>query len=200
MMIRKMISVLALTIAIAVLGVAVNAQEKQAEPKSDSIEKKEGAERRMGRRGFHNKHKGFHGKRGFRRGMGFRSGMQGLRRIELTEAQKTQIKSLSETQRAAFQPQIEEMKGLMMKKRDGTITDSDKARLDQLREGMRSSAEQHKLQILSLLTAEQIQTLENMKAEHRRKMQERRQLRQEMRKQYREQSSTEKPPEKENQE
>lgn len=125
------------------------------------------------------------GKRGMNKGMrgGGSNIMRDLRGIELTEAQKTQIKSMMETQRSIFEPQREEMRNLMMKRRDGSLTEADQARLSEMRNQMKASSEQMKISVMALLTAEQTAKLNQLKLEREERMQERRQKWQEKRQQ-----------------
>lgn len=94
---------------------------------------------------------------GHRGGKGMRGGniMRSLRGIELTDAQKTQIKSLMDTQKVTYEPKREEMRSLMMKKRDGSITEDEKARFEQFRNEMKASSQQLELSVMALLTPEQ---------------------------------------------
>ena len=107
--------------------------------------------------------------------------MREFSRLNLTDAQKAQIKSLNESNRAANQGTFQEMRGLMMKKRDGSITADEQTRLETLRSQSKASAEQTHNTILALLTAEQRVQLDQMKAERKQKMEERKQKMQERR-------------------
>ena len=82
-------------------------------------------------------------------------------------------------------PQYEETRSLKMKKRDGSITETEQARFEQIKTEMKASSEQMKLSIMGFLTPEQTAKLTQMKAEREQRMQERKQRWQE-RKQQRE--------------
>lgn len=118
--------------------------------------------------------KGF-GHRGFGRG-GFGTGMRGFHKLNLTEDQKTQMKTLHETFKAGNQANFDEMKTLFQQKRDKTITADGEARMKVLREQMKAGHEQLRANSLNVLTAEQKTELETMKAERKQKMEERRKL------------------------
>jgi protein CpxP len=170
---RKFFSVITLAVAMFAFSTFISAQDSS---KSDAPTPpvKEG---KYGKRGFGE------GRRGGDRGMHGGNIMRSLRGIELTDAQKTQIKSLMETNKTTFQPQREEMRSLMMKKRDGSISESEKGRFDQLKNEMKASAQQMEISIMALLTPEQTAKVTQMKAEREQKMQERKQQRQERKQQ-----------------
>lgn len=175
---RKIVSVITLAIAIAGLNTLAIAQDETPKDKDkSSVEKRQRKQGRLGKEGKRGRH-GRHARRGMRRGRGARGLVRGLSRVDLTDAQKSQVKTLLQSQRTGNQPLREEMRTLMMKRRDGTITEADKTRLGEIRTEMRNSAEQTKNSILGLLTPEQTQRLEQMKAERRQRMEERRQRRQ----------------------
>lgn len=128
---------------------------------------------------------GKHGGKGFgRRGPGGgRHAMRGLMGIELTEAQKAQIKQIHEANRP--DPAVmEEMKAIHEARRNGgTLTEDQKARGKAIREQARTKAESAHQQVLAILTPEQRQQLETRTAEMRQKMEERRRQMHERRKQ-----------------
>ncbi len=90
--------------------------------------------------------------------------MGAIHRLDLTDAQKSQIKTILETNKPN-QAQREEMRGLMLKKRDGSITEQEQTRLKEIKTQLRASAEQSHNSILAVLTAEQRARLEQMKQE-----------------------------------
>ena len=107
---------------------------------------------------------------------GFR-GMHGFMGVELTEIQKAQIKQILEANRPDAAA-MEEMKAIHEARRNGTLTEGQKARAQALREQMRTKQESVHQQVLSILTPEQLQQIETRKAEMRKRMEERREMRQ----------------------
>jgi len=131
--------------------------------------------KRMGRgRGF----RGDHGKRG-----GRSARLRGLRRLDLSDVQKSQIKTIYETSRNSQQPFREEARSLHMKRKDGTATESDIQRMQELRSQRKEAVKQLEISILALLTPDQVQQLDTMKAERKQRMEERRQRRMERKQQ-----------------
>ena len=177
---RKIMSILTLAIAIVAFNTFATAQDNSAGTEKGSVEKmdRRGRFGRDGRRG--NNFGSRHGKRGMH---GDRGLMRSLRQLNLTETQKSQIKLLTENQRTANEPLRTEAKALFMKKREGTISEGEQARLDEIGTQMKNSGEQLRNSVLALLTPEQTQQLQQMKAEREQKMQERRQLREQRRQQ-----------------
>ena len=169
---QKLISTVTLAFAIAAFTTFAAAQDTTNQT-SDSANAPQKSERgRFGRHGGEGKFgKEEHGDRG-----GDRMMMREFSRLNLTDAQKTQIKSLTEASRAANQGAYQELRGLMMKKRDGSITVDEQARLKTLKDQTKVSAEQTNNSILNLLTAEQRIQLDQFKAERKQKMQKRRQM------------------------
>lgn len=168
---RRVFSFAVLIFTFAALSLFTYAQETP-ETKGDSADrtKVEGRQGRMGRGG----RSGFRGDRGMR--IGRRGGMiRGLHKLNLTEPQQSQIKTLKETHKIGQQPLRVEMRALGEKFRDGTATEDDKARAGELRTQYRESTDQLRNSIMAVLTPEQVQQLEAMKAEKARKMEERRQ-------------------------
>ncbi|MGE3466457.1 MAG: Spy/CpxP family protein refolding chaperone [Pyrinomonadaceae bacterium] len=171
---NKFFSIHALAVAVIALSTFTFAQEAKTEvEKTDKSirtergEKQFKGERKMGRRGFGGRHQKM-------RGMGFRG-------LDLTDAQKEQIKAL----RTANKPDRavrDEVRSLMKAKKDGTITADQTARLKAIREdGMAKRKALHD-QIQSVLTAEQKAQIETRKAEMKTRMQERKQRFEERRK------------------
>jgi periplasmic protein CpxP/Spy len=121
-------------------------------------------ERGQGRRGGEGKHG--------RRGKDMM--MRGLHQLNLSDAQKEQMKSLRERNKTQFQPQHEEMKTLMSKKREGIITDEEQGRLKDLKAQMRENGQKTRDEMMTILTPEQKTQMEQMKTEMRGKMKQRR--------------------------
>jgi Spy/CpxP family protein refolding chaperone len=104
-----------------------------------------------------------------------------LRGIELTDAQKAQIKAIHEANKPtgenkALFDQIRETR-----KAGGTITEEQKAQMKTLREAQKARMQGVHEQILAILTPEQKAQLDAKKAEMKQRREEFRQKRQEMR-------------------
>jgi Spy/CpxP family protein refolding chaperone len=156
---HKFISAITLALAIGTFTTFVSAQDNSANNQQDSTKKERKFERRgEGFRGDKGMHGGKHG--------GDRMLMGAIHRLDLTDAQKSQIKTILETNKPN-QTQFSEMRGLMQKKRDGSITEQEQARLEEIRTQAKASAEQTHNSILAVLTAEQRTQLEQMKQEMR---------------------------------
>lgn len=160
---NKLFSIFTLAFAFAAFGTFASAQERTETP-NNNVEKQRKYERRgKGMRG---------GKRGG-------SMVRGLNRLNLTDAQRQQIKTLVEAEKATTQTQREEMRALFMKKRGGeALTEAEQARATELKQQLKASAEQTRNSVLAILTAEQRQQLEQMKEEMKKRREERRQNRQ----------------------
>lgn len=187
---RRLMSVFALAAAVLVFGTTSHAQETKEPRDGNTVEKKERKQRFKGEG-----RRGKFGKRGMRGGPGMRGGMmRGLARLDLTETQRSQVELLVESHRTTSQPLRDEARALIMKKRDGTLTEGEEARLGEIREQMKISSEQLQNSVLVILTPEQLQKLEQMKAERRQRMEQRR----ERREFRRQQNDPEKPAQPEN--
>jgi Spy/CpxP family protein refolding chaperone len=156
---HKFISAITLAFAVVTFTTFVSAQDNNTNNQQDSTKK----ERKFERRG--------EGRRG---GKGMRGGkhdsdrmmMGALRQLNLTDAQKEQVKTIFESNKPN-QTQRDEMSNLMQKKRDGSITEQEQARLQEIRTQMRASSEQTHNAVLAVLTAEQRTQLDQMKQEMR---------------------------------
>ena len=170
---NKFFSALTMAFALFAFSTFVSAQET-TKTDSDNTQKQEKREWRKGKRDGMGK--------GFRRGGdGMRGGMlRGLRDLNLTDAQKTQIRTIMEANRPD-QATMEEFKTLHQAKRDGTITAEQTERLKTLRGQSREKGQAVHQQILAILTPEQLQQLEAKKAEMKQKREERKQQRREKR-------------------
>ncbi len=168
---RRFISTVTLALAVAGFTTFVAAQE--APKQDDSMQKQE---QREGRR-FGGK-RGGKGMRGGKHGGGDRMLMRSLGKLNLSDAQKEQTRSVFETFKTSTGTQREEMRGLAMKKRDGIITADEQNRLKEIKTQMRASGEQMHNSILAILTAEQRTQLDQIKEEMKQKRMERRQNRQ----------------------
>src|SRR6476469_3628988 len=140
----RFISVLTLALALSAFGSISYAQ--QTTPPNDGVQK-QGREGRGWRK---------EGQGPGRRGHG---GFGELRGIDLTDAQKQQIKSILDSNKPD-ESTMSQMRTLMEAKRNGTITDDQQAQLKALREQGQAKRESIHQQILAVLTAEQRQQIE----------------------------------------
>lgn len=163
----RFLSVLTLAAALAAFGTVSYAQ--QTSPQQDNSVQKQDKEGRGWRK------QGQFGRRGMRGGHG---GFGMLRGIELTDAQKAQIKTIMDANRPS-EGEMQEMKSIMETRRNGgTLTDDQKARIKELREQHRAKFEAVHQQILAILTPEQKQQLEQRQQEMKQRRELRRQQRQ----------------------
>lgn len=161
----KFFSVIGASVAIAAFGTFAAAQDSTA-PQADDKQKSERFERRAsGKRGIHG------GK------FGGRHGFRGLRGIELSEAQREQIRVIRENNKPD-QAVMDEMRTLFEAKRSGTLTAEQKERFKSLRQQSRAKGESIRAQIEAILTPEQKQQIEQRKQEMQKRREERRQMRQ----------------------
>ena len=171
---RKLISAATSALAVAAFSTFVSAQDTSTNNKSDSMQKKEmRGDRRGGRRGFGNK-----GMRGGKHGGGDKMMMRSLERLNLSDAQREQVRGIAETFKTSTQTQREELRTLGMKKRDGIITADEQARFKEVKTQLKASGAQMRDSVLAVLTAEQRTQLEQMKEEMKKRREERRQNRQ----------------------
>ena len=169
---NKLFSGVALATAVFAFS-AVGFGQEATTTSTDSVEKVKGEHRGHGKRGFGRGD--MDGKRHGKRGMGGRGhGM--LRGLDLSEAQKTQLKAIHEANKPS-QEVREEMKTLRMAKKAGTITADQQLRIDTLKAQAKEKHQAVKAQIDAILTPEQKAQIETKKAEMKVRRQERRQQR-----------------------
>lgn len=162
---QQFISAVTFVFAIVAFTTFVSAQNTNPTGQQDSTTKQE-------KRGDYGKRKfGKEGKHGGKI-------MRGLKELNLTDAQKEQIKGIMDSNRTANQATHEEMRGLMMKKRDGIITADEQTRFDQLKTQMKASAKQTHDSILAILTPEQRAQFEQQKEQWKQKREERKKMQQ----------------------
>jgi periplasmic protein CpxP/Spy len=167
---RKILTGITSGFAVVALSSFVMAQDNRTTTPQDNQK----SERRWEKRGGEGKHGGMH-----RGGRGF--GMEGLRQLNLTDAQKEQIRTIMESKRGnreANQTQHEEIRQIMEAKRGGTITAEQEARLKAFHEQRKAEMRQTHEQILAILTPEQKAQLEQLKQERKQRREEFRQKRQ----------------------
>jgi len=152
----KVYSVAILMLALGVFAGAAFGQDAPTTPKQDNVQKGEKFERR-GQFGRHG------GAEGFRGGPGRPMGM--LRGIELTDAQKEQIRTILESNKPD-QAAMEQMKAIHEARKNGTeLTAEQKAQLQATRDAQRVKMESVHQQIMNVLTPEQKQQLEQRRKE-----------------------------------
>ena len=164
---NKLFSALTMAFALFAFSTFVSAQDTKTDSDSTRQEKREW---RKGKRDGMGK--------GFRRG-GMRGGgfLRELRGIELTDAQKEQIRTVMEANRPD-QTSMEEMKTLRQAKREGTLTADQQERIKSLRQQQRAKHDTVRQQVLAVLTPEQLQQIETNKAEWQKRREERKLQRQ----------------------
>ncbi|HEX8736222.1 MAG TPA: Spy/CpxP family protein refolding chaperone [Pyrinomonadaceae bacterium] len=170
---RKILTGITSGLAVAALSSFAMAQDNRTMTQPDNQK----SERKWEKRGDGERRGGRFG-RGERRGGGF--GLHGLRQLNLTDAQKEQIRTIMESKRGnreANQTQREELRQIIEAKHSGTITAEQEARLKAFRSERREQMRQTHEQILAILTPEQKTQLEQMKQERQKRRQEFRQNR-----------------------
>jgi Spy/CpxP family protein refolding chaperone len=153
-------------LALGVFAGAALAQDTTTPtPNKDNTQKQDKFERRgqFGRRGDE----------GMRRGpMGM---MREFHDLNLTDAQKAQIKTILDTNKPS-QAEMDQMKALRDARQSGTaLTDDQKAQLKANRQAQRTKMESVHQQILSVLTPEQKAQLDAKRQERQKNWQDRRQ-------------------------
>lgn len=163
---HKIFSTITLVFAFITMTVFVAAQDTKND---DSVNTPTKRERKMNRK----------------RGDGRRGGhgdkmMHGLRNLDLTDAQKTQIKGIMESNKITNEPLRQELRTFKEKSRNGeNLSDADQNRIREIRTQMKQSKEQSKNTVLSILTPEQRQQVEQNKLDRQKRREEMRQRREE---------------------
>lgn len=176
-LIKRYSSVLTVVIAVFAFSTFTLAQENKAEttaPEKDKAEKHFKGQKGHGW--------GRHGGRG--RGFKHRhlKLMRMMHKLNLSEDQKAQMRSIREANKAD-QATRDEMRTLFEAKRNGTITSEQKTRFEALKEQRMAKARSVREQIQNVLTAEQKAQLEQRKAEMKQRREEFRQKRELLRQQ-----------------
>lgn len=180
---NKFFSILTVALGIVVFSTFTMAQDTTA-PAPEKVEK-----RAKGGHGFgkdkldHKVFGGRHGDPGKRGGM-----MRGLRGINLTDAQKAQVKSIMEANKPDSAI-MEEARTIRKAKHDGTITAEQQARFTALKTQAREKVRSMHEQIQAVLTSEQKAQIEAKRQEMKQRFDEHKN----MRKQKPAASTTEKP-------
>jgi protein CpxP len=136
-----------------------------------------GQHERMG----HDRKGGRHGKMGKHGG-----GLRGLRALNLTDAQREQIRTARENHARRTETQREELRQLFTTRRQGgELTAEQQTRAAQLRSELAASAQSFHNELLNLLTPEQRAQFEQQQQERKARRQEFRQRRQQLREERR---------------
>jgi len=90
-----------------------------------------------------------------------------LRELNLTDDQKQQIQKIREANFASTKPQREELRQLMQKRFQGTLTAEEQARAKALHETMQTSRKESESKIAATLTPEQKAKLEELMKERK---------------------------------
>ena len=156
-------------IAVSAFAFAVSAQDRTAKPSGEA--------KGVLKERHHDGQRGPREGRMGRRGPGFE-----LRGVNLTDAQKEQIRQIHEANKPN-QALLDEMKSLHEARRNGALTDDQKARMKSLRDEAQAKMRSVHVQVLAVLTAEQKAQMEQRRTEMRQRMNERRQNMQQRREQ-----------------
>jgi protein CpxP len=164
----RLSSLITLALAFFAFAAIASAQDNSTTtPQPDSSQKQE---RHHGGWAKGDRDGGFRGER-------HGGGMFELQGLNLTDAQKAQIKTIHEANRPD-EGTMQQMKTLMDAKRSGTITPDQTEQLKTLRKQQREKMESVHQQVLAILTPEQRQQLDQKREEMKKHWEERRQQRQ----------------------
>jgi Spy/CpxP family protein refolding chaperone len=165
---KRFLGGVALTLSLSASAFAQQPTQPQDTPQ-EGVQGRAARHRRMGRA---------HGPRAARRPHALR----GLRRLELTDAQRQQFRSIRESQRQRTHAQREELRQLLQtRRRGGTLNAEQEARASQLRQELRQTGESAHGEMLGVLTPEQRTRLEQQREERKARREERRGHRRPMR-------------------
>jgi Spy/CpxP family protein refolding chaperone len=102
-----------------------------------------------------------------------------MRRLNLSDAQREQMRAVEQRYAQTLRADREELRKLVEIRRSGTaLTPEQQARAKQLREQMRANAEKMRAEIQNVLTPEQRQQLQQWRDDMRQRREQRRQQRQ----------------------
>ena len=97
---------------------------------------------------------------------GQRAGRLGLGRLNLSDAQREQLRQIESRYAAGFRTRREELRSIRRTRRQGgTLTAEQEARARQLREELRADAEKMRAEMRAVLTDEQRTQLQTMREE-----------------------------------
>lgn len=143
----------------AILTASAFAQTATKQQDGTEGEGRRGRQGRMGRLGRM-------GERGERGGRGHGMARRALHRLNLSDAQRGQLREIEARYGQSFKTRREELRQLMEARRaGGTLTAEQKQRAQQLRSEVRANGERMHAEILALLTNEQRDQLKRMREE-----------------------------------
>ena len=158
---QKLFRTSALAGVFALLASTGLAQQQPAEPQGRKDDPQ--AAGRMGRR-----HMGREGREGREGRGGQRAGRRALGRLNLSDAQREQLRAVESRYAEGFRAKREELRGITSARRGGgTVTPAQQARARQLREEIRASSDKMREEIRALLTEEQRTQLQSRRDELR---------------------------------
>jgi len=96
-----------------------------------------------------------------------RGGVGALRRLNLSDAQKQQARSIMKANFESNKAVREELRQLMQKRRQGTLSETEQARSLELRKQLQASRKNARTQLSTLLTDEQKTKLEESRKNRR---------------------------------
>ncbi len=100
--------------------------------------------------------------------------MGAVQKLNLTDAQRTQMRSIAERNAGSTKALREELRNLRAQSKQGaTLTSEQQARLETLRTELRSAKKNSHAEMLNVLTPEQRTQLEALKAEAKARRQQR---------------------------
>ena len=85
-----------------------------------------------------------------------------LRQLNLTDAQKQQVRSIMQTNLQSTKPQRQELRQLTQQWRQSTLSAEGLARANELRKQLREGRKAVRVQLVGILTPEQKTKLENL--------------------------------------
>lgn len=120
---------------------------------------------------------------------GPRDGRLGLGRLNLSDAQREQLRGIESRYAAGFRAKREELRSIRQSRRQGgdALTAEQQARARQLHEELRADGERMRAEMRGVLTEEQRTQLQSMREEMQGRREQRREQRRERREEFREQ-------------
>jgi Spy/CpxP family protein refolding chaperone len=171
---QKFVSAITLGFALLTLTIFASAQEKTTTTDTtaapEKVERREPGRFKGEGRGPGMRGEGRHGGPGGPRGI-----LRGLHSVDLTEAQRTQIKGIMDSKRESFRQVHEQMRDLGRAKHDGTMTPEQETQFKTLRDQIKANADATRQEVLNVLTTEQRTKLEQFEQEMKQRREERRQ-------------------------
>ena len=127
---------------------------------------------------------------------GPREGRLGLGRLNLSDAQREQLRGIESRYATGFRTRRDELHALRQSRRQssGTLTAEQEARARQLREELRADAERMRAEMRAVLTDEQRTQLQATREELQQRREQRRERREEFRERRRERRQQQQPP------